>query len=118
MLKTIKFLILTYPQQVLIFLLNSSLFIWIRVSLAQLSHQTGLDNLYQLYAPTWLQGLTDNSFERFLAFMETSSWAWLVASLILIMVWRWLSRLLRTLFLLALLAFALWFIWQNQAWLA
>lgn len=114
--KTLRYLAHLYPQQLLLLLLNSSLFIWLRVSLSNLLETSGLAETYALYVPDWLKSLTDNRFSAFEDFLKTSSWAWLVASLILILVWRWLSRLFRFVFLLALLSIVAWFIYKSQVW--
>ncbi|MET3558499.1 hypothetical protein ABID29_001624 [Streptococcus rupicaprae] len=114
--KTLRYLAHLYPQQLLLLLLNSSLFIWLRVTVSNLLETSGIAEKYALYAPDWLKSLTNNSFLAFEDFLETSSWAWLVASLILIVLWRWLSRLIRFVFLLALLAIVVWLIYKAKVW--
>lgn len=115
--KILKRLIFLYPQQALLLFLNSALFLWLRLNTAQLLKQTGLESFYSAYAPAWLKNLTDNSLEGFENFLKTSSWAWLIASLILIFVWKFLSRFFRLVISLILLGLVFWLIWQQKYWL-
>ncbi|MGT2666595.1 hypothetical protein ACVRYP_04675 [Streptococcus rifensis] len=112
--KYLKQLIFVYPQQALLFFLNTGLFLTFRLQMANLAQTTGLADFYNNYAPLWLQNMTAGSLDRFQTFLQNSSWAWLVASLILLILWRWLSKLLRTILMLALLVLAGWLIWKLQ----
>ncbi|MDQ0221913.1 hypothetical protein [Streptococcus moroccensis] len=112
--KHLKNLFFVYPQQVLLFILNTGLFLTFRWQMANLAQTTGLADFYDQYAPFWMQNMTAGSLERFQVFLETSSWAWLVASIILLILWRWLSKLLRTVFMFGLLILAGWLIWKLQ----
>lgn len=111
----LKAIIFTYPQQVVLLLINSSIFTWLQLNLVRLSQKTGLAETYATYAPGWLKSLTANSWENFQTFLNTSSWAWLVATLILVFLWRFISKVLRLILLLLLIGVGLYLVWQNQA---
>lgn len=112
--RILKRFTLLYPQQALLALLHSGLFVWIRLSMSRVMAQVGAADAYQQYVPNWLKNLTGNSLERFRHFLETSSWAWLVAALILILIWRLVSKVLRFILLLVIISGAFWLAWQNQ----
>lgn len=112
--KTLRTVIFTYPQQVILFLLHSSIFIWLRLMTSRLLETSGLTSFYETHAPANLKLWTAGSFDKLINFLETSSWAWLVASLILIMIWRLLSKIVRSLLLFLFLGLAGWLIWLHQ----
>ncbi len=114
MLRIIKSVSLTYPQQTLLVILNSAFFIWMQESSRQVIKALGLSESHQDYLPDWITTLVGSGVENFRSFLEASSWAWLVATISLIFIWRFISRLFRLLLLGIIIGVALWLIWQNQ----
>ncbi|KXT77006.1 hypothetical protein [Streptococcus sp. DD12] len=112
--RTVFHLIKTYPQQAFLLVFNTGVFAWLQLAGQAILNQFGWSQSLMANSPDWLQGLAGGSLDRLHGLISSGPIAWLVASLILTLIIRFVKGLIKwTLFILIILV-GLYLIGQYQ----
>ncbi len=112
--RTVLHLIKTYPQQAFLLAFNTGVFAWLQVTGQAILNQFGWSQSLMTNSPDWLQQLAGGSLNRLHSLISSGPIIWLIASLILTLVIRFVKGLIKwTLFILVLLV-GLYLVGQYQ----
>lgn len=112
--KVISYPFTVYPHQAVLLTVNSSIFTHLHFTAAQFLNQSDVMQAYNQYVPDWLKQLTGNSVVNFQSFIERSSWTWLVATIVLVLIWKFISKVLKIIFTIIILVLGIWLLWQQN----
>lgn len=103
-----------YPEQVLLFLYNAGVFALLQTSGKAILDQVGLDSnwLEKISAP--IQEITGASVAGLQGILQSSAWGWLIVSMILMIVIRFVKGLIKFVIMLIIIGGGLYLIWQNR----
>lgn len=104
-----------YPEQAVLLLFNAGVFGYLQNLNHQVANLTGFSATdLSAHLPDWLINLVGNSYEQVSAFMASSAWSWLVISVILTLLIRFVKGVIKFVLFLLILAGGFYLIWQNQ----
>ena len=86
MIKRILYLIRTFPEQVALFVFNSGIFLWISQKGQAISHELGIQQAWENYAPEGVRQFFGDNKEAVQAFFSHSAITWLIGSMIILLV--------------------------------
>ena len=99
-----------YPLQAGLFLFNTGIFAWLQTTSSALLAQLGLkEPLTQS-----ILALTGDSVAAIQAYVGNAAWAWLIFSMIVLVIIHFIKGVLKFLFVLALILIGLYLLFQNQ----
>ena len=91
MIKRILYLIRTFPEQVALFVFNSGIFLWISQKGQVISHELGIQQAWENYAPEGVRPFFGDNKEAVQAFFSHSAITWLIGSMIILLVIRFVK---------------------------
>ena len=94
MIKRILYLIRTFPEQVALFVFNSGIFLWISQKGQAISHELGIQQAWENYAPEGVRQFFGDNKEAVQAFFSHSAITWLIGSMIILLVIRFVGLFL------------------------
>lgn len=115
----IKKFISHHPEQAFLFLFNTGVFAWLQTTGLAIATKLGVDSIQAesllAYIPDWLRFLLGDSLERLQSFFGSYAIAWLVVSMVLAILIRFIKGLVKLIIFLAIIVIGIYLIWQNQA---
>ena len=103
-----------YPLQAGLFLFNTGIFAWLQTTSSALLAQLGLKEPLTQYIPGPILALTGDSVAAIQAYVGNAAWAWLIFSMIVLVIIHFIKGVLKFLFVLALILIGLYLLFQNQ----
>ena len=107
-------LIKEHPLQAGLFLFNTGIFAWLQTTSSALLAQLGLKEPLSQYIPAPILALTGDSVAAIQAYVGNAGWAWLIFSMIVLVIIHFIKGVLKFLFVAALIAIGLYLLFQNQ----
>lgn len=115
----IKKFISQHPEQAFLFLFNTGVFAWLQTTGLAIATKLGFDSIQAesllAYIPDWLRFLLGDSLEKLQSFFGSYAIAWLVVSMVLAILIRFIKGLVKLIIFLAIIVIGIYLIWQNQA---
>ena len=102
------------PLQVGLFLFNTGIFAWLQATSSVILSQLGLKETLTQYIPAPILALTGDSVAAIQAYVGNAGWAWLIFSMIVLVIIHFIKGVLKFLFVAALIAIGLYLLFQNQ----
>lgn len=104
-----------YPLQTFLLLFNTGVFGYLKTISYQVSTITGLpENNISSYLPGWLTQFVGNNLNELSNFMNSSAWSWLIVSVVLTLIIRFVKGIIKLFILVIVLGVGMYLIWQNQ----
>lgn len=103
-----------YPEQVLLFLYNAGVFALLQTSGKAILDQVGLDSNWLEKIPAPIQEITGASVAGLQGILQSSAWGWLIVSMILMIVIRFVKGLIKFVIMLIIIGGGLYLLWQNR----
>ena len=107
-------LIKEFPLQVGLFLFNTGIFAWLQTTSSAILAQLNLKEPLSQYIPEPILALTGDSVAAIQAYVGNAGWAWLIFSMIVLVIIHFINGVLKFLFVAALIAIGLYLLFQNQ----
>ena len=107
-------LIKEFPLQVGLFLFNTGIFAWLQTTSSVILAQLGLKEPLTQYIPEPILALTGDSVAAIQAYVGNAAWAWLIFSMIVLIIIHFIKGVLKFLFVVALIIIGLYLLFQNQ----
>lgn len=114
MLKTIFYFIRRFPEQVFLFIFNSGVFAWLWTSGTEIASQIGLTDVWQNHIPVPIQAFFGESSQAVQGFFNNSAFIWLVGSMIILVVIRFVKGVIKLLLFVLLILLGIYLVVQNQ----
>lgn len=95
MIKRILYFIRTFPEQVALFVFNSGIFLWISQKGQAISHELGIQQAWENYTPEGVRQFFGNNREAVQAFFSHSAITWLIGSMIILLVIRFVKGVIK-----------------------
>ena len=102
------------PLQAGLFLFNTGIFAWLQTTSSAILAQLGLKEPLTQYIPESILALTGDSVAAIQAYVGNAAWAWLIFSMIVLVIIHFIKGVLKFLFVLALVLIGLYLLYQNQ----
>ena len=107
-------LIKEFPLQAGLFLFNTGIFAWLQTTSSAILAQLGLKEPLTQYIPESILALTGDSVAAIQAYVGNAAWAWLIFSMIVLIIIHFIKGVLKFLFVVALIIIGLYLLFQNQ----
>ncbi|HFI0480913.1 TPA: hypothetical protein ACGOY0_001209 [Streptococcus suis] len=114
MLRSITNTIKRYPEQALLFIYNAGIFAWLQSTSHSIMEQIGIDSSWFDKIPEPIKAWTGASLESMQTLLHSSAWGWLIVSMILMMVIRFVKGLIKFVIMLIIIGGGLYLLWQNK----
>ncbi|HFU4216891.1 TPA: hypothetical protein ACGO8M_000265 [Streptococcus suis] len=114
MLRTIVNAAKRYPEQALLFIFNAGIFAWLQSTSRSIMEQIGIDSSWFDKIPEPIKAWTGASLESMQTLLNSSAWGWLIVSMILMMVIRFVKGLIKFVIMLIIIGGGLYLLWQNK----
>ena len=102
------------PLQAALFLFNTGIFAWLQTTSSAILAQLGLKEPLTQYIPESILALTGDSVAAIQAYVGNAAWAWLIFSMIVLVIIHFIKGVLKFLFVLALIMIGIYLLFQNQ----
>lgn len=112
--KTIFRFIMGNPLSVSLFLFNTGIFAWLQTTSTTILTNLNLQENLTQYIPAPILVFTGNSLSAVQAFVGNTAWAWLIFSMMILIVINFIKGLIKFIFVTVVLVVGLYLIWQNQ----
>lgn len=112
--KTIFRFIMGNPLSVSLFLFNTGIFAWLQTTSTTILTNLNLQENLTQYIPAPILVFTGNSLSAVPAFVGNTAWAWLIFSMMILIVINFIKGLIKFIFVTVVLVVGLYLIWQNQ----
>ncbi|MBJ8325411.1 hypothetical protein [Streptococcus pacificus] len=108
-------LIKKFPEQVFLFLFNAGVFTWLKMGSQTILNNLGVDSANLMAkVPDSIRTLTGGSLENLKTLVESSPWIWLVISMGVLIVIRFVKGLIKFLLFTAIILIGLYLLFKNQ----
>ncbi|HFI2447563.1 TPA: hypothetical protein ACGO8L_000638 [Streptococcus suis] len=114
MLRTITNTAKRYPEQALLFIYNAGIFAWLQSISRSIMEQIGIDSTWFDKIPEPIKAWTGASLESMQTLLHSSAWGWLIVSMMLMVVIRFVKGVIKFILMLLILVGGAWLIWQNK----
>ena len=118
MFKTLTNIIRRYPEQAVLFLFNTGVFAWLQVTGFAIATKLGFtavnSEILLNRVPSWLQFFASDSLDKLQNFFGSSAIVWLVISMILAIVIRFIKGLVKFIIFSLIIIIGILLILQNQ----
>lgn len=114
MFRTITNTVKRYPEQALLFLYNAGIFAWLKASSHTIMARIGIDSTWFDKIPEPIKAWTGASLDSMQQLLNSSAWGWLIVSMILMLVIRFVKGLIKTAIMLIIIGGGLYLLWQNR----
>ncbi|MGT2929880.1 hypothetical protein ACVR1G_06555 [Streptococcus dentasini] len=103
-----------YPEQAFLVIFNTGIFAWLHTTGSAIANQLGLawDKTSQL--PTWLTNLTHNSLASLQNFFGHTAWTWLIISMLLTVILRFIRGLFKLILFVFIVGAGLYLVYRHQ----
>lgn len=115
MLKKLFNAILTYPVQVFLFVFNTGVFAWLQATGASISEKIGLTDAWNQYVPDTVKNIVGSSTPAVQAFFSNSAVIWLIGSMIILLIIRFVKGLIKFILVLLLILVGIFLIYRYQS---
>lgn len=102
-----------YPEQVFLLLYNTGIFVWLKSTSTAIVSQLGLTTDWLEKIPAPLRGLAGSNLTGLENLLQSSVWGWLIVSMILMIIVRFVKGLIKFLLLLIIIGGGLFLVWQH-----
>ncbi|MGT2906442.1 hypothetical protein [Streptococcus dentiloxodontae] len=108
-------LVRRHPLQSSLILFNMGVFTWLQTTGTAIADKLGIstDSALSLI-PDWLRTLTHNSLGTLQSYYGSSGWAWLIGSMLIMMVISFIKGVIKFILVVALIAIGIWLIYRHQ----
>ncbi len=114
MLKTLFHAIRSYPEQALLLIYSTGVFAWLQTTSRAIFDQLGIQEDWINHIPQPFRNWAGSSLDSLQQIWNSSTWGWLIVSLIIIFVIRFIKGLLKFILILVVILGGLYLIWQNK----
>lgn len=116
--KTLSKLFLKNPLVSSLFLFNTGIFAWLQTSSATLLNNLDLQKNLLPYIPPVILTFTGENVAAIEAFVGNRAWAWLIFSMIVLVIINFIKGLIKFIFVLTVIMIGIYLIYQNQEMLS
>lgn len=103
-----------YPLQAFLFLYNVGIFAWLKTSSQSIMSKIGLSADWIDKIPTPIRDLAGSSLIGLETLLNSSAWGWLIVSMLLLLVIRFVKGLIKCIIMLLIVFGGLYLLWQNK----
>ena len=103
-----------YPEQALLFLYNAGIFEWLKTSGQSIMNQLGLSSDWVEKIPAPVRDLAGNSLAVMESLLNSSAWGWLIVSMILLVIIRFVKGFIKFMIMVIIIVGGLYLLWQNK----
>ncbi|BCP62176.1 hypothetical protein HO404_00870 [Streptococcus suis] len=103
-----------YPEQALLFLYNAGIFAWLKTSGQSIMNQLGVSSDWVEKIPAPVRDLAGNSLAGMESLLNSSAWGWLIVSMILLVIIRFVKGLIKFMIMVIIIGGGLYLLWQNK----
>lgn len=107
-------LIKRYPEQVLLFVYNAGIFTWLKISGQSIIDQLGVSADWLEKIPSPIRFLAGSSLTGMESLLHSSAWGWLIVSMILLVLIRFVKGVIKFILMLIIIGGGLYLLWQNK----
>lgn len=107
-------LIKRYPEQVLLFVYNAGIFTWLKTSGQSIIDQLGVSADWLEKIPSPIRALAGSSLAGMETLLHSSAWGWLIVSMILLVLIRFVKGVIKFILMLIIIGGGLYLLWQNK----
>lgn len=107
-----KRLFTTYPEILALFFYNSGVFLWLQAQGQRLLDGMPPSDQWGSQLPAPLQEWTGSTVEGLAGLVQSSTWAWLICSMLVLWLIRLVKGLIKWTLIVLLLALGLYLLWQ------
>lgn len=116
--KTIFNVIKEHPLPAGLFLFNTGIFAWLHTTSTTIVHNLGLQENLADYIPAPIRTFTGENLAAVQAFVGNTGWAWLIFSMIVLVIISFIKGVIKFLFVTAVILIGGYLIYQNQEMIA
>ncbi|MBM7641723.1 hypothetical protein [Streptococcus loxodontisalivarius] len=114
MLRSLKRWAKRYPEQAFLFIFNTGIFAWLQTTGLLIADRVGIHlQTVQNLIPEWLRVMIGNSVQSLQSYFGNSAISWLVMSMILTILIRFITGILKTILLIAIVLIGLYLVYKN-----
>lgn len=114
MLHRLLHIIRYYPEQAFLFVFNAGVFAWLQTTGAHIANQIGLTATWERYVPAIVKDVIGDSAPAIQAFFSHSAVTWLVGSMIILFIIRFVKGILKLLLMGSLVVLGIYLIYRYQ----
>lgn len=115
MLKKFINAIIHYPEQAFLLLFNTGVFAWLQATGTSISEQIGLTNAWNQYVPDTIKNAVGASAPAVQAFFNHSAVIWLIGSMLILIVIRFVKGLIKFALVLLVILVGIYLIYRYQS---
>lgn len=114
MLHRLLHIIRYYPEQAFLFVFNAGVFAWLQTTGRHIANQIGLTAAWERYVPAVVKDMIGDSAPAVQAFFSNSAVTWLIGSMIILLVIRFVKGILKLLLMGSLVVLGGYLIYRYQ----
>ncbi|WP_019785004.1 hypothetical protein [Streptococcus sobrinus] len=103
-----------YPEQAFLLIFNSGVFVWLRLAGSAISNKLALGWDHAVHLPNWLINLSHNSLAGLQDFFGHTALTWLIVSMVLTLVLRFIKGLVKLLLFLLIVGVGVYLVYRHQ----
>ncbi|MBJ8349342.1 hypothetical protein [Streptococcus zalophi] len=104
-----------FPEQVFLFLFNTGVFTWLKMGSQTILDHLGIDSqAIMSKVPESIHALTGNNLENLKTLIEGSPWIWLIVSMGVLILIRFVKGLIKFVLFVAIILIGLYLLMKNQ----
>ena len=98
-----------------LFVFNSGIFLWLSQKGQAISHELGIQQAWENYAPEGVRQFFGDNKEAVQAFFSHSAITWLIGSMIILWIVRFVKGMIKFVIFAVLILLGIYLILQNQS---
>ena len=114
MIRNIFKIIRCFPEQVFLFVFNSSIFAWLWQSGSDIADRIGVTAAWQEHVPAPIQNFFGQSSQAVQGFFNHSAVMWLIGSMMILWVIRFVKGIIKLLLFVLIALLGVYLVMQNQ----
>ena len=114
MLKNIFKVIRYFPEQVFLFLFNSSIFAWLWKSGSDIANRIGVTAAWREHIPAPIQSFFGENSQAVQGFFNHSAVMWLIGSMMILWVIRFVKGIIKFVLFILIVLLGIYLVMQNQ----
>ncbi|MBM7636615.1 hypothetical protein [Streptococcus saliviloxodontae] len=114
MIRQIRKFVKKYPEQAFLFLFNTGIFAWLQTTGLMIANKLGVQlQVVQELIPEWLRLLVGNSVSSLQTYFGSGAVSWLVISMVLTVVIRFITGIVKNIILILIILIGLYLVIKN-----
>ena len=112
--KRLLYFIRVFPEQVALFVFNSGIFLWLYQKGQAISYELGIQQAWENYAPEGVRQFFGDNKEAVQAFFSHSAITWLIGSMIILFLIRFVKGVIKWGLILLVIGIGLYLAYQYS----